>query len=271
MVEIMKRCGGCRRHVAMHESECPFCRTSVGLVGSAPALAVIVMSAMLFACGDTSDGDEAAESEAGSAADTTGTSDSSAGDATQGMSNTSAPTVTDASSSTLDSGVDSSTSEIDTDMTAGGFIYGVPDMGTLIVCDVFAQDCEKGEKCQPWANDGGDTWNAARCSPATGTNEVGDPCNVEGHPTSGIDDCVLGAICWITSPDSLSGVCVAQCGGSEGAPECDGDQACAIIEDGVAAVCASTCDDGSSVCSSQAECTPVGDASYCLPDAAGDG
>ncbi len=30
---------------------------------------------------------------------------------------------------------------------------------------IWAQDCPEGEKCMPWANDGGGSWNATRCSP----------------------------------------------------------------------------------------------------------
>lgn len=272
MNQIMQRCGGCRRHVAAQESVCPFCRRSVGLVGGASTIAasaavVIVVSTMLFACGEPSDGDDAADTTGATANDSSG-----AAEATQGMSNTSTPTVTDASSSGFDTGVDDSTTEIDTDMTAGGFIYGAPDGGGVTLeCDVFEQDCPKGEKCQPWANDGGPRWNATRCSPLGGAAEVGDPCAVEGNTVSGIDTCALGALCWVLDAEALSGVCVAQCSGSAGAPECTGGLACAIIEPTIVNVCASTCGPASPTCAGEEVCTPIGDIGYCLPDATGDG
>jgi hypothetical protein len=267
MGEIMQRCGGCRRHVAMRELVCPFCRAPVGrvVVASAPAIAVVAISTMLFACGEPQGGD--------SGGDSAGT-ETSAGDATQGMSSTSAPTATEGSASTLsDSGVDSSTSELDTDMTAGGFIYGAPDLGgALVECDVFAQDCPADEKCQPWANDGGDTWNRARCSPVQpDASDIGEPCHVEGQPQSGVDDCAFGAFCWVLDAEASTGVCVEQCRGSSSEPECAGTGTCAVIEPMVVAVCAPSCDLEAPMCDGTDVCTPVGDAAYCLPDAAGDG
>lgn len=73
----------------------------------------------------------------------------------------------------------------------GGLFLSEPDGGgTGFECDVFAQDCPPGEKCVPWANDGGGVWNATRCSPVDDDPAApGEPCTVEGGPTSGIDDC----------------------------------------------------------------------------------
>ena len=80
-------------------------------------------------------------------------------------------------------------------------------------CDIEAQDCPEGEKCMPWANDGGDEWNGTRCSPiAKDPGPLGGPCLAEGSGTSGIDDCDLGLVCWQVDPKTNQGVCHAMCG-----------------------------------------------------------
>lgn len=264
MIQTMQRCNACRRHIAAYESRCPFCRAPAGLVGASAgsAIAALVASTIVLGCGDSGDVSTGDSTSASSSADT----------ATDGMSNTSAPTVTDTSGATVTSGAEGTTAQVDTDMTSGGFIYGAPDLGDAVQCDVFAQDCPQDEKCQPWANDGGASWNATRCSPvAEQPNAVGEPCLVESSPVSGIDDCGVGALCWVVDAEALTGVCVAQCSGTEAAPVCEGDLACAVVAPGIAAVCVETCDPGAPACTGEGVCTTIDDSGYCLPDAAGDG
>src|SRR6187431_2409029 len=68
-----------------------------------------------------------------------------------------------------------------------GFIQDPDGGGVSIECDGWAQDCQAGEKCMPWANDGGMTWNAMRCSPlAPDPALAGEACTVEGAAFSGI-------------------------------------------------------------------------------------
>ena len=51
-------------------------------------------------------------------------------------------------------------------------------------CDLWEQDCPEGEKCNPWANDGGASWNALRCVPIDPNPDgVGEPCTVSGIVT----------------------------------------------------------------------------------------
>ena len=122
----------------------------------------------------------------------------------------------------------------------GGIFVSEPDGGgTGFECDVFAQDCPTGEKCVPWANDGGSEWNATRCSPvADDPGAPGDPCTVQGGPTSGIDDCDQQAYCWDVDPAN-QGTCVAICMGDEASPACRDDQWCFVGYDGTVAVCLS--------------------------------
>jgi hypothetical protein len=56
----------------------------------------------------------------------------------------------------------SSSTEVD---PSAGFIVDPDGGGPSIECDQWAQDCPPGEKCMPWANDGGSSWNATRCFP----------------------------------------------------------------------------------------------------------
>lgn len=83
-----------------------------------------------------------------------------------------------------------------------------PDFGGNQQCNHFAQDCPAGEKCMPWANDGGGAWNGQRCSPlADEPRDIGQSCTVEGNNVSGLDDCVRGAMCWDVDPRTNVGVC----------------------------------------------------------------
>jgi Ca-activated chloride channel family protein len=119
-----------------------------------------------------------------------------------------------------------------------GIFLASPDGGGVgFECDLFAQDCPMGEKCVPWANDGGSQWNATRCSPiAEDPAATGQPCTVEGGPTSGVDDCSGSSICWDVDR-SNEGTCVALCQGDEADPQCHGDQWCFQGFDGTVAVC----------------------------------
>jgi len=121
----------------------------------------------------------------------------------------------------------------------GNTFLSEPDGGGSVgfECDVFAQDCPAGEKCVPWANDGGSEWNATRCTPvADDPAATGEPCTVEGGPTSGVDDCNDHTICWdVDARDH--GTCIPLCQGDEANPECHGDQWCFVGYDASVAVC----------------------------------
>jgi hypothetical protein len=144
--------------------------------------------------------------------------------------------------------------------------------GVSFECDLERQDCPEGEKCMPWANDGGLWWNATRCSPLDPTPaDPGEPCQVEGSFVSGIDDCALGSMCQSDDLDPSDGVgtCVALCSGACADP----DQACLQLFAGIPQ-CTAACDplDPAS-CESGRVCAPI--SSYdaasgflCLPIAA---
>jgi len=152
----------------------------------------------------------------------------------------------------------------DPDGTTGVIFLLRPDGGSSCSCgcDLFAQDCIDGEKCMPWANDGGTKWNATRCSDvADDPMGLGEPCMVDGSATSGLDDCDQGLMCWDVDPDTLQGTCVAMCTGDEANPECPAGTDCLIANDAELILCLAPCDPLT------VEPCPVGD--VCIPAQAG--
>jgi hypothetical protein len=155
----------------------------------------------------------------------------------------------------------------------GGFIAD-PDGGAPDECDTFAQNCPGGEKCMPWADDGGNSWNATRCSPiADDPGAIGDPCTVEGSAVSGIDDCELGAMCFGVDGDTQMGHCIEQCSCNEVTPVCNTpNTSCVITNQGVLALCLPVCNPlDPEACESGSGCFGAGDLFHCAPDASGAG
>lgn len=137
-------------------------------------------------------------------------------------------------------------------------------------CDVWTQDCPRGEKCMPWANDGGGRWNATRCSPIDpNPHDVGESCTVEGSGVSGIDDCVLGAMCFYVD-ESNEGECIAFCEGNEAEPTCDDACTyCNITGEGILTLCLPSCDPVAQDCDPGQGCYPANDRFTCAPDDGG--
>ena len=138
-------------------------------------------------------------------------------------------------------------------------------------CNLWEQDCPRGEKCMPWDDAGGNSWNSVRCSPVTDDpNAVGEPCTVVGSAVSGIDDCVLGAMCWDVDPETNLGECVALCTGSEADPVCDNPcEACTINGEGTLILCLASCDPIRQDCAASWACYPIGAMFACAPDSSG--
>jgi hypothetical protein len=145
------------------------------------------------------------------------------------------------------------------------------DWGSMDECSVWEQDCPEGEKCMPWANDGGSSWNATRCSPLEpDAGGPGEPCTVEGSVGSGIDDCELGAMCWNVDPETNMGECVAFCIGSEENPLCANEcDHCRLTGDGVLILCLPQCDPMAQDCGEGMGCYPDYVSFSCVPDASG--
>jgi len=134
-------------------------------------------------------------------------------------------------------------------------------------CDIAAQDCPAGEKCVPWANDGGELWNASRCSPVPENPAgLGEPCMAEGSPVSGFDDCELGALCFGVDPRTLQGTCSALC--DQYQPDtCGVDEVCAASTYFEPQVCLPRCDPfDPATCAPDETCRDIGEDAVCVPN-----
>jgi hypothetical protein len=148
-----------------------------------------------------------------------------------------------------------------------------PDGGNVNnECDIWAQDCPEGEKCMPWDNAGGNSWNATRCSPLDpNPGQPGDACTVEGSGVSGIDDCDIASMCWNVDPETNMGTCVGFCEGSEANPVCpDPGTGCSITNEGVLILCLPFCDPLLQDCGETEACYPEPNGFFCSPDASGE-
>jgi hypothetical protein len=154
---------------------------------------------------------------------------------------------------------ETTTSSSSSDDGGNPFLIEPDGWPTSLECDIWADDCPAGHKCMPWANDGGSSWNAVRCSPiAENARDVGDPCTVEGSGVSGIDDCVARAMCWDVDPETNEGTCVGFCSGSQANPTCSMPcDSCVIANEGVLILCLPTCDPLVQDCGEGQGCWPT--------------
>ena len=224
----------------------------------------LLLTLTLVACGPTTAVDDAGDSGDGSTSgsvtgvftvtDTTVTT-TSASTSTATTVSTTMPGDGDTTNGSNSEGESDGGSEI----SEGGSFVQEPDGGgcfaLCIECDIWSQDCVEGEKCMPWGNNGGDVWNASKCTPVDrAPAAIGEPCVVEGSGVSGIDDCGLGAMCWGVDPITLEGVCVDFCIGSEANPVCGDGFSCFMGFEGYIHVCLPTCDPLGSECAPDEAC-----------------
>lgn len=214
--------------------------------------------ALLVACGTT---------PPASVSDTSSTSTSD-----EATSTTSSTGPTGDATSTSTTGSASSSSGDPLDGIPPGFL-NPRDGGSSWECSIWLEDCPPGEKCMPYANDGGGAWNAQGCFPiAPDPAGPGEPCTVTNSGVSGIDDCEPHAMCWGVDHETLEGTCVAMCIGNESFPTCaEADHVCTISSGGELALCLPTCDPLLQDCDVGEGCYPTGDAYTCVPDASGKG
>ena len=145
--------------------------------------------------------------------------------------------------------------------STGGSSSGEPTgttMGEGADCDPWAQDCDAGLKCAPYATDNGDSWDANKCTPA-GEGVPGGPCIAMMSATSGYDTCEAGAVCWDVDPGTLAGVCHALCDGSPGTPICSPGSVCSMTNEGAVNICLIACDPLLAPCQAKQVCVPDAD------------
>jgi hypothetical protein len=133
------------------------------------------------------------------------------------------------------------------------------------VCDPGLQDCGTGFKCNPWADDGGSTWNANQCVPVLAdAHEVGESCRNTGGGTSGFDDCAGGSAC-------IDGTCMELCGGDADSPVCEGERTqCRIYNDGALRLCEGACDALAQDCAQGSGCYYSDGGFACHPEGEAD-
>jgi len=113
-------------------------------------------------------------------------------------------------------------------------------------CSVTEQDCPDDQKCMPYADDGGGSWNSTKCvDVAENAGEVGDDCTYEGSSLDGFDNCGVGALCWFLDMEGV-GECLEMCSGDPAT--CSEGQTCDISNGGVLALCLQSCDPTSPAC-----------------------
>jgi hypothetical protein len=156
--------------------------------------------------------------------------------------------------------------ESETNNDGCGFICE-PDGGNSgVECDIFAQDCPSGQKCLPWASDGGSGWTGTRCTNVSDDPRgLDEPCVVEEAPFSGIDDCDFGLMCFGVDPLDQQGRCFALCEGDEMNPTCDDGVGCTLSGSGVLALCLPLCNPLTPVCPEGDGCFPWADVFMCAP------
>ena len=204
-------------------------------------------------------------SNSGSTGDTEDTGDSATG--TTGTASGTSPTTDP--TSTTDPTAGTGTDTDDCSFLMCGDMGGG---GGEIECDVWSQDCPEGEKCMPWANDGGSSWNATKCSPIDpAPQQPGDVCTTEGGGVSGVDNCVKSAMCWDVDGETNEGVCIAFCEGTNAEDgTCDAGFSCTIVNDGVLILCLPDCDPLLQDCPGDDLCIPNGENFICVLDASGE-
>lgn len=233
---------------------------STSLRGGTRILGCVVVSIGLAACSDDRVLMPGVE----------GTGSSDAATSTTSASTTSASTTSPSSMSGSTTALADDTS---VDSTGLGFVPPRDAGGESFECNLLTQDCPPGQKCMAWANDGGNAWNATRCTPiAEDPVPVDGPCHVVDAATTGIDDCELGALCYDVDPETLEGTCVPMCVGNEEVElYCeDPDRYCYLSGDGALIPCLELCDGATQDCPAGDACYAVGDAWTCMPDASGD-
>jgi len=149
-----------------------------------------------------------------------------------------------------------------------------PDVGAgVFECSIWVQDCPTGQKCMPWAKDGGSAWSSTRCSPIVAEPVgIGESCQVEGSGLSGLDDCDLASMCWDVDRETNLGTCVPMCVDGPENPRCeDPNNHCVQAAGAVLNICFPTCNPLLQDCREGLGCYATPDSFICAPTASSNG
>jgi len=146
-----------------------------------------------------------------------------------------------------------------------------PDVGPTIACDIYDDDCPAGEKCTPYASDGGVRPDATHCIPlAEFPGGSGAECSVQGWTASGDDDCDRGLYCVVYDAETLEGTCTPFCSAAdEGDLVCAEPATCVGNPDIIPRLCLTDCNPLEPSCPADRGCYRVNDHFVCLDDASG--
>lgn len=137
-------------------------------------------------------------------------------------------------------------------------------------CSTWDQDCPPGYKCTAVNNDFGSNYNDTECVPIEANAQpAGAPCSTGDDLFDGLDDCELGAMCWVETFQGEAGVCRPFCTGSEANAICEGPcEWCTISAEGVLTLCLPQCDPLASDCGEGSGCYPTNSGVFsCATDA----
>ncbi len=171
------------------------------------------------------------------------------------------------------SGMASTGSEVSSSGTSSGgddsTLMTVPDVG-VVQCNPFTQDCPSGQKCMPYSEGGGGSWNNDKCLPVMESPaQFDEPCFTIGGGTSGIDNCDIGLMCWGVDAE-MNGTCIALCIGSADEPVCDLGYLCKISSEPVLPLCIPACNPLLQDCDDVCIPNRSGVGFCCVFDASGD-
>lgn len=238
------------------------------------ALPTLLLAPLVVACGPESALTTDATTSASSSAATTG-AEASTEPATDPT-----PTTSFATTTAVDSTTTTTTDSADAPSESGLlFLDTCPEdpfarcSPPLNECNPFTQDCKRGEKCAPYADDGGGSWNNDKCVPVDpDPDQPGESCIVHEPNNSGLDSCDVGAVCWHVDTRTLTGTCTPLCTGNADMGICPDDLLCAVYNEGTLPLCLPACDPLQQDCPAGDLCIghPNGEAFLCVLDASGD-
>jgi hypothetical protein len=129
----------------------------------------------------------------------------------------------------------------------GGDMTVTPDGGPGMMCDLAAQNCPSGMKCEIT----GGMMGGARCVAQNGSVGADQPCvRMMG---GGGDDCAAGLQCTTRGSTQMMPLCRKLCTKDS---DCAGGQQCALVSQAVttAGVCIPSCEPGTGSCTNGLAC-----------------
>ena len=190
---------------------------------------------------------------------------SSASEGASDTAGTTSVSPTSGGGASTDDDVEESESE------SGSVLIVSPDMGATIACDIYDDECPVGEKCTPYASDGGVRPDATHCIPlAEFPGGNGASCSVQEWTASGDDDCDRELYCVVYDTETLDGTCTPFCSAAdEGDLTCDPPATCVGNPDIIPRLCLTDCNPLEPSCPADRGCYRVNDHFVCLDDASG--